>query len=324
MKYQLQNAKSWARANMLGHIAVVFTPYADDGELDEAAIRKDVDYALSLPGVGGLYVGSIYQEFWLLTQDERKNLARIVLDAAAGRVPVIVSASHTSAVLAADLAEHAAAEGADLVMLWPPYFGPRNDDGVLDFYDYVLSRVPAGFAFYNTGLSEVGYQMSPRVLGELARHPQMCMLKEASLRLDTYLQTMDLIGGDVLVSSPLEEYWLVGRMVYPDIAPRALLGSSRVLFLQTPRQPRLYEFYTSAEEGRWDDCKRQLSWILSAGEVLHGSRLRAGSHPVGLIKALRQAFGQSGGAPRPPCPSPSEEDLAAAIAGLRRAGLDLA
>jgi 4-hydroxy-tetrahydrodipicolinate synthase len=323
VKYELSDAKSWTRSNMSGYIAVVFTPYDEAGDLDEAAIRKDIDYTLSLPSIGGLYVGSIYQEFWLLTQAERKRLAEIVLDAAAGRVPVLVSASHTNPILAADLAEHAAAAGADLVMLWPPYFGPRSDQGVLDFYGYVLSRVPVGFAFYNSGLSEVGYQMSPRVLRELATHPQMCMLKEASLRLDTYLQTIDLVGNDVLVSSPLEEFWLVGRMLYPDIAPEALLGSSRALFLQTPQQPRLHEFYLAAQERRWADCQSQLSWILSASEALHGSSLRAGSHPVGLIKALRQSFGQSGGVPRPPCPEPDPADLAAAIAGLRGAGLNL-
>src|SRR5262249_46642316 len=160
----------------------------------------------------------------------------------------------------------------------------RSDAGVVGFYDYVVQRVPIGFAFYNSGLSEVGYQMSPVVLRELASRDQMVMLKEASLRLDTYLQTVEAIGADGLGVSPLEDFWLVGKMLYPDIAPDVLIGSSRALFLQTPQQPFLHEFYTAARKGQWEQCQQRLTWILSASEALHSSALRAGSHPVGLIK----------------------------------------
>lgn len=321
MKYAIHEAKSWARANLRGYVAVVFTPYDARGHVDEAALRKDVDYTLALPGVGGLYVGSIYQEFWTLTEAERKVVAEIVLDQVAGRASVIVSASHTAIESAIDLADHARRHGADLVMLWPPYFGPRGDDAMVEYYRSVMREVPIGFAFYNSGLAEVGFQMSPDTLRALADEPQMCALKEASLRLDTYLQTLDAIGADVLVSSPLEEFWLVGRMLFPQAAPDMLLGSSRVLFLQTPERPHLHQFYLDALAGRWEECRTRLTWLLGVGEHIHTAALRGGSHPVGLIKSIRAHLGQSGGRPRPPIPAPGREEVDAAVAALRAAGV---
>jgi 4-hydroxy-tetrahydrodipicolinate synthase len=323
-EYRRSEAKEWARESLRGYIAVMFTPYDEKGAVDSAAVRRDVEHTLNLPGIAGLYVGSIYQEFWLLSEAERRYLAEVVIDAVHGRVPVIVSASHTVLESAVSLADHARAAGAAAVMLWPPYFGPRSQSGVLDFYTAVMDKVDIGFAFYNTGLSEVGFEMAPPLLKALARLPQMCILKEASLRLDTFLQTLSLIGQDVVVSSPLEEFWLAGRMLAPDYSAAMLMGSSRVLFLQTAAMPKLDLFFQAAMSGRNREADALLSWILATGEAIHGSALRAGEHPIGLIKAVCGAMGLSGGAPRPPCARPSQTQLEAALAGLRAAGLDLA
>ncbi len=141
------DAKAWAKDALTGYVAVSFTPYRADGGIDHDAVAADVEYTLSLPHIGGLYVGSIYQEFWLLSVRERMALAQTVIGAAAGRVPVIVAASHTVAEEAIALARHAADAGADLVMLWPPYFGPRDHEGILAFYHQVMAGADIGFAF---------------------------------------------------------------------------------------------------------------------------------------------------------------------------------
>ncbi|SNT59683.1 Dihydrodipicolinate synthase/N-acetylneuraminate lyase [Asanoa hainanensis] len=318
----MTDAKRWARTNLSGYIPVMFTPYTDEGAIDEAAVRDDVEYTLRLPGVGGLYVGSVWQEFWLLTVAERKRLTEIVLDAVAGRVPVAVSATHTAPDDAVDLAAHAAESGAGMIMLWPPFFGPRGHGGVVAFFDYVLGRVPAPFGFYNTSLSEIGYEMDLPLLRELAQRPQIALLLDGAVRLDVFLETLEAIGRDVMVTSPVEEYFLVARMLYPEVAPDVLMGSSRALFLQTPRQPYLHEFFVAVEKGQWHDAQKRLGWIMAAGEFAHGSVLREGKTPLGLIKAIRGAYGQSGGTPRVPIPAPSEVEVGDAVSNLRAAGLD--
>ena len=66
-------------------------------------------------GIDGFYVCGSTGEGPSLTVDERKAVARAYIDAAAGRVPVVVQVGHNSVVEAAELARHAQDAGADVV-----------------------------------------------------------------------------------------------------------------------------------------------------------------------------------------------------------------
>src|SRR3954467_4792383 len=133
-RYARSDARRWVRENLSGYFTVLYTPFLPDGEIDEAGLRRNVARTLALPGVGGLSVHSIHQEFWTLTGAERKRVTEVVIEAAAGKVPVVVGASDPSAHPVVDLARHADAAGAAAVMVWPPYYGPRTADGVKAFY----------------------------------------------------------------------------------------------------------------------------------------------------------------------------------------------
>src|SRR3954467_10806157 len=160
-RYARSDARRWVRENLSGYFTVLYTPFLPDGEIDEAGLRRNVAATLALPGVGGLSVHSIHQEFWTLTDAERKRVTEIVLDCVAGKVPVVVGVSDTSARNVVDLAKHAQAEGADAVMVWPPYYGPRTPHGVRAFYQYVAERIDIGMIAYSTTLAELGYYLSP-------------------------------------------------------------------------------------------------------------------------------------------------------------------
>src|SRR5437899_382646 len=88
-------------------------------------------------GVDGICVLANYSEQFLLTDDERTTLVDLCLSHVAGRVPVIVTCSHFSTRIAADRARRAAAAGAAMLMLMPPYHGTglRADEaGMLQHY----------------------------------------------------------------------------------------------------------------------------------------------------------------------------------------------
>ena len=96
-KYPRSGARQWVRQNFRGYFAVLYTPFRRDGEIDQAGLRRNVAATLALPGVGGLSVHSIHQEFWTLTKSERKRVAEIVIEAVGGKLPVVVGVSDTSA-----------------------------------------------------------------------------------------------------------------------------------------------------------------------------------------------------------------------------------
>ena len=120
MRYGPGEARDWVRANLHGYMTILYTPFNIKGALDEAGLRHNVRETMARPGVGGLSVHSLHQEFWAMTIAERKRVAEIVLQEVAGRMPVIIGCSDPAAANVVELALHAEAAGADLVMVWPP------------------------------------------------------------------------------------------------------------------------------------------------------------------------------------------------------------
>jgi N-acetylneuraminate lyase len=113
-----------------GLIAATFTPMHADGSLNLAMAKPIVDH-LSGDGVSGLYVCGSTGEGPLLTTEERKLTAAAYVEAAAGRLPVVVQVGHSSIVEASQLAAHAQQIGADATSAVAPYYFKPNSVKVL-------------------------------------------------------------------------------------------------------------------------------------------------------------------------------------------------
>ena len=140
-----------------------------------------MDATLALPGVGGLSVNTLHQEFWALTQAERLRLVEVVLDQVRGRVPVVVGCSDPAPDNVLMYAHHARAHGADLVMVWPPYYGPRSAQGVRHFYEWLAPRVGIGMVIYSTTLAELGFYLTPDQAQALLPLREICALQSTTL-----------------------------------------------------------------------------------------------------------------------------------------------
>src|ERR1700755_3454783 len=103
-----------------GLFPVAPTPFTDTGDLDLGGQRRVLDCMID-QGVDGICILANYSEQFLLSDEERNVLLDLALGHVAGRVPVIVTCSHFSTRIAAERGRRAAAAGADMVMLMPPY-----------------------------------------------------------------------------------------------------------------------------------------------------------------------------------------------------------
>ena len=109
-------------APLTGVVPVVPTVFRDDESVDLDGTVRVVDYLLD-SRVDGLCLLANSAEQFALTDAERDQLARALLEHVAGRVPVIVTTSHYSARVAAARSRAAQDMGAAMVMLMPPFFG---------------------------------------------------------------------------------------------------------------------------------------------------------------------------------------------------------
>lgn len=309
MKYARGEAGAWVRKNLRGYMTALYTPFDTDGEIDLAALRANVERTRALPGVGGISVNTLHQEFWTFTDDERRAVVETVIDTIAGRCPVIVGCSHTSARVAARLARHAQDAGADLVMLWPPYYGPRTTIGVRLFYEEVAAGVDIGMLAYSTTLSELGYYLTPQQAEELLHIPNICGLQNTTLNVAQYASMLRAVGNRIAVSTSLEEYFFFGKMAFPDQTPDFMIGSSRPIFCQSAGKPHCGAFVDAVLGGDNDAATMHLRAILSIAEKLQSRYFANGFHHVGLFKTLAGFCGMDTGSVRPPASAPSADEL---------------
>ncbi|MGH8775859.1 MAG: dihydrodipicolinate synthase family protein [Jiangellaceae bacterium] len=124
----------------VGHIMI--TPFTPDEAIDETGLRSVADFAI-VAGVDAVIPLGIMGEAHRLTDDERDQVTSIVVEQAAGRIPVIAGCSAESTVAALSRMSRAADLGADAAMVAPPravagspglqlkYYGDLSERGAL-------------------------------------------------------------------------------------------------------------------------------------------------------------------------------------------------
>ncbi len=151
-----------------GVFPIAPTPFTDTGELDLEGQRRVLDCMVD-QGVDGICILANYSEQFLLSDAEREILLELCLEHVGGRLPVIVTCSHFATRLAVERAERAAAAGAAMLMLMPPYHGTglrAGEQGVLEHFARIAEAVSIPIMLQDAPLS--GVSLSVPFLARLA------------------------------------------------------------------------------------------------------------------------------------------------------------
>ena len=119
-----------------GVFPVVPTTFTESGELDLASQKRCVDFMIDA-GSNGLCILANFSEQFLLSDEEREELTKIILDHVNGRAPVIVTTTHFSTQVCAQRSRRAQDQGAAMVMVMPPYHGATfrvPEEKIYEFY----------------------------------------------------------------------------------------------------------------------------------------------------------------------------------------------
>ncbi|MGO4706860.1 dihydrodipicolinate synthase family protein [Microvirga sp. 2MCAF38] len=126
-----------------GVFPVVPTIFDESGRLDLEGQRRAVDFMIDA-GSDGLCILANFSEQFVLSDDEREIVMKVVLDHVAGRVPVIVTTTHFSSYICAERSRRAQDAGAAMVMVMPPYHGATirvSEGGIYDFFRTVSDAI---------------------------------------------------------------------------------------------------------------------------------------------------------------------------------------
>ncbi len=158
-----------AETSYTGVFPIAPTPFTPSGDLDLAGQRRVLDCMID-QGVDGICILANYSEQFLLSDDERATLLDTCLTHVAGRVPVIVTCSHFSTRIAVERSRQAAAAGATMLMLMPPYHGASlraAEDSILEQFARVAEAARLPIMVQDAPLS--GVTLSVPFLARLAR-----------------------------------------------------------------------------------------------------------------------------------------------------------
>jgi len=189
------------------YVALV-TPFTPDCEVDYKRLHELCDWLIS-QGVDGLVPSGSLGEYATLTNEERAKVIDTVIEAAEGRVPVVVGTAAPSTKQAADWVRYAREAGAAGVMALPPInYRPLEHEVVAHFE--AMNSVGLPIIAYNNPL-DYKTDLTPDFLAKLSRLENVVAVKEFSGDVRRMLEILEKTDLEVMVG--VDNLTLEGAMV---------------------------------------------------------------------------------------------------------------
>ena len=177
-------------ASLRGCGTALVTPFARDGSLDEKALRALVDWQIA-EGIHFLVPCGSTGEAATLTSVEHRRVVEIVVEQAAGRVPICAGAGSNDTRRAIAQSKEMQAAGATHLLHVSPMYNKPPQRGLIAHFRAIAESTSLPIVLYNVPGRTGGNVEAPTTL-DLATVPNIVAMKEASGNL---AQIGDIIRG---------------------------------------------------------------------------------------------------------------------------------
>ena len=150
-----------------GVVVPILTPIDADERIDETRLRAQVDYVID-GGVSGILAFGSNGEFYMVEEDEMERGLKLMVDQAAGRVPVYFGIGAISTRKCCRLAQMAAANGAAGISVLQPMFLKPTYAELLRHFKTIAGSVPGVPMLLYNNPGRVGYTLTADLVDELA------------------------------------------------------------------------------------------------------------------------------------------------------------
>jgi len=181
-----------------GAFTALISPFRH-GEIDEAALRNLVEFQIQ-SGIDGLVPCGTTGESVTMTEFEHDRVIDLVIDQAAGRVPVIAGTGTNNTRATIEHTRFARAAGAAGALVVVPYYNKPTQEGMYRHYAAVAEATDLPLVLYNVP-GRTGVNMLPETVLRLADIPMIAGIKEASGNLDQVSEIAMQVRADFSVLS---------------------------------------------------------------------------------------------------------------------------
>ncbi len=278
-----------------GSYTVTVTPFTQDGSaIDVGALKDFLDWQLDVGVPGVIALGST-GEFLTVNDEERRLLVDTYVNHINGRIPVIIGTMNAHTPNAVRYSREAEAQGADGVMIIPPYYYTPTDDEIFNYYAAIDAAISIPVMLYNNPVTS-NVDMSAALVARLCNNLESIQyIKESSLHLSRVREVIEATDGRMKVYAGewVVDSYLLGAIGYVNPYGNYLpLASGRIFEL--------------LEAGRIDDARSiwrlidRIDHIIAAGHPTYGHQCYSKAlaalvgHPMGDVRAPLTTFPELG------------------------------
>ena len=278
-----------------GSYTVTVTPFTQDSSaIDVGALKGFLDWQLDCGVPGVIALGST-GEFLAVNDEERRLLVDTYVNHIDGRIPVIIGTMNAHTPNAVRYSREAEAQGADGLMIIPPYYYTPTEDEIFNYYAAIDEAISIPVMLYNNPVTS-NVDMSAALVARLCNNLESIQyIKESSLHLSRVREVIEASNGRMKVYAGewVVDSYLLGAIGYVNPYGNYLpLASGRIFDL--------------LDAGRIDDARsiwrliEQIDHIIAAGHPTYGHQCYSKAlaalvgHPMGDVRAPLTTFPELG------------------------------
>ena len=182
-----------------GSFVALVTPFKDGESLDEAKLKELIEFQID-GGTQGIVPCGTTGESPSLSDEEHDRVIEITVETVNGRVPIIAGTGSNSTTRTLRATEHAKAAGADAALIVTPYYNKPNQQGLYAHYMKIADSVDIPIVIYNVP-GRCGTDILSKTVAQLAEHPNIVGLKEATGELKRASEVVSMCPDDFVVLS---------------------------------------------------------------------------------------------------------------------------
>ena len=221
------------------------TPFNDDSSIDEAALRKFVEFQIS-EGINFLVPCGTTGESPTLSDAEQRRVVAIVVEVTNRRVPVIAGAGGNNTAHVIKLARECERLGADGLLSVTPYYNKPTQEGLFQHFKAIAEATTLPIILYNVP-PRTNVNLLPDTVARLAEIPNIIGVKEASGDISQIAEIVNRVPASFRVLSGDDS------MTLPLIA----VGGVGLISVASNESPAgLTRLTAACLENRWDEARR--------------------------------------------------------------------
>ena len=176
------------------YLTPAITMFHADGSLDLDSQKKLYENLIA-QGMDGILVEGSSSEFFAMNMEQRRAMAKFAIDTIDHRVKLIVG---TSSMVADEIiSNYCLEQGADAVMILPPYYFHFDDEALLQYYDHLASAIDGPIYIYNFP-DNTGYTISPHTVVKLAKlHSNIVGMKDTISGMDHTRELIKVVKSEL-------------------------------------------------------------------------------------------------------------------------------